>query len=73
MVPRLAAIMVRASNIAVELGLLAELAFAQGLALTAIVGWNSWNHFAGKVTDADVRTAADAIASTGMKSAGYIS
>jgi alpha-galactosidase len=36
------------------------------------MGWNSWNHFACKVTEADVRSAADAIVSTGMKSAGYI-
>jgi len=36
------------------------------------MGWNSWNHFAGKVTDADVRGAADAIVSSGMRDAGYI-
>jgi alpha-galactosidase len=36
------------------------------------MGWNSWNHFACKVTADDVRSAADAIASNGMKDAGYI-
>jgi len=36
------------------------------------MGWNSWNHFACKVTADDVRAAADAIASNGMKDAGYI-
>ncbi len=36
------------------------------------MGWNSWNHFACKVTAADVRGAADAIAKNGMKEAGYI-
>ena len=36
------------------------------------MGWNSWNHFAGHVTDADVRAAADELVSTGMKDAGYI-
>ncbi|WP_263377503.1 glycoside hydrolase family 27 protein [Granulicella paludicola] len=36
------------------------------------MGWNSWNHFAEHVTDADVRSAADALVSTGMKDAGYI-
>jgi alpha-galactosidase len=36
------------------------------------MGWNSWNHFAGKVTDADVRSAADQLVSTGMRDAGYI-
>jgi alpha-galactosidase len=36
------------------------------------MGWNSWNHFAGKVTDADVRSAADQLVSTGMRDAGYV-
>lgn len=36
------------------------------------MGWNSWNHFAGKVTDADVRAAADAMVSSGMRDAGYV-
>src|SRR5437899_5157490 len=42
------------------------------LAATPPMGWNSWNHFACKVTDGDVRAAADAIVSNGMKDAGYI-
>ncbi|MES2223122.1 MAG: glycoside hydrolase family 27 protein [Acidobacteriota bacterium] len=42
------------------------------LAATPPMGWNSWNHFATKVTDADVRAAADAIVSSGMRDAGYI-
>ncbi len=41
------------------------------LAPTPPMGWNSWNHFAGKVTDADVRAAADALVATGMRDAGY--
>ena len=36
------------------------------------MGWNSWNHFAGHVTDADVRSAADSLVSTGMRDAGYV-
>ncbi len=36
------------------------------------MGWNSWNHFAGHVTDADIRAAADALVSTGMRDAGYV-
>jgi alpha-galactosidase len=36
------------------------------------MGWNSWNFFAGKVTDKDIRAAADQLVSTGMKDAGYI-
>jgi alpha-galactosidase len=42
------------------------------LAATPAMGWNSWNHFATRVTDQDVRRAADAIVATGMKDAGYI-
>jgi alpha-galactosidase len=42
------------------------------LAATPPMGWNSWNHFAGRVSDADVRAAADALVSTGMRDAGYI-
>ena len=41
-------------------------------AATPPMGWNSWNHFACKVSDQVVRAAADAIASNGMKAAGYI-
>jgi alpha-galactosidase len=43
-----------------------------GRARTPPMGWNSWNKFAGKVDDAGVRAAADAIVSSGMKDAGYI-
>lgn len=42
------------------------------LAKTPPMGWNSWNHFAEKVTDADVRATADLLVSTGMRDAGYI-
>ena len=42
------------------------------LAATPPMGWNSWNHFAGHVTDADVRSAADMLVSTGMRDAGYV-
>jgi alpha-galactosidase len=42
------------------------------LAATPPMGWNSWNHFAGHVDDADVRAAADAMVSSGMKAAGYV-
>ena len=43
-----------------------------GLVRTPPMGWNSWNKFAGRVTSDDVRSMADAIASNGMKEAGYI-
>ena len=42
-----------------------------GLVRTPPMGWNSWNKFAGKITDADVRTMADAMVSSGMSKAGY--
>ena len=42
------------------------------IAPTPPMGWNSWNHFAEKVTDADIRAAADALVSSGMRAAGYV-
>jgi alpha-galactosidase len=47
-------------------------ASAQQAALTPPMGWNSWNYFAEKVTDKDIRGAADNLVATGMKDAGYI-
>jgi len=48
-------------------------AFGQSeLAAKPPMGWNSWNHFANRVTDADVRSAADQLVSTGMRDAGYV-
>jgi len=41
-------------------------------ARTPPMGWNSWNHFGDKVTDVDVRRAADALVASGMRDAGYI-
>ena len=43
-----------------------------GLAKTPPMGWNSWNKFHGRVDDASVRSIADAMASNGMKAAGYL-
>ncbi len=45
---------------------------AQQLAATPPMGWNSWNHFAEKITDAIVRQQADAMVSSGMRDAGYV-
>ncbi|SEB96786.1 glycoside hydrolase family 27 protein [Terriglobus roseus] len=42
------------------------------LAATPPMGWNSWNWFAGKVTQEDVKQAADLIVSSGMRDAGYV-
>ena len=44
----------------------------QLVAQTPPMGWNSWNYFAGRVTDKDIRDSADLIVSSGMKDAGYI-
>jgi alpha-galactosidase len=44
----------------------------QGVAQTPPMGWNSWNFFAERVTDKDIRDSADQIVATGMKDAGYI-
>ena len=41
------------------------------IAQTPPMGWNSWNHFACDVNEAKIRSAADAMASSGMKAAGY--
>jgi alpha-galactosidase len=49
-----------------------ESAPPQVVALTPPMGWNSWNYFAGKVTDQDIRNAADEIVASGMKDAGYV-
>jgi alpha-galactosidase len=42
-----------------------------GLVRTPPMGWNSWNLFAGRVDDAIVRAAADALIASGMHKAGY--
>src|SRR5215510_12699405 len=43
-----------------------------GLARTPPMGWNSWNKFASRVDDPTARRIADAMASNGMKEAGYL-
>jgi alpha-galactosidase len=48
-----------------------EAASTEKLAATPVMGWNSWNFFAKKVTDRDIRAAADNLIATGMKDAGY--
>ncbi len=45
---------------------------SQVVAHTPPMGWNSWNFFAGRVTDKDIRDAADQLVATGMKDAGYV-
>ena len=45
---------------------------SQMVAQTPPMGWNSWNYFHSEMTELDVRNAADALVSTGMKDAGYV-
>jgi alpha-galactosidase len=45
---------------------------SEKLAATPPMGWNSWNFFATKVTDKDIRAAADNLIASGMKDAGYV-
>jgi alpha-galactosidase len=42
------------------------------LAQTPPMGWNSWNKFAGNINEDLIRQTADAMATNGMKDAGYI-
>jgi alpha-galactosidase len=48
-----------------------ESAKPKGLAMTPQMGWNSWNKFASKVNEQVIRETADAMATNGMKAAGY--
>jgi alpha-galactosidase len=41
------------------------------LALTPAMGWNSWNCFAGAVTEKDIRAAADAMVKSGLANHGW--
>ena len=43
----------------------------ENLALTPQMGWNSWNKFQGQVSEVLIREIADAMATNGMKDAGY--
>ena len=42
------------------------------VAATPPMGWNSWNFFAEKVTEQDIKNAADQMVATGMRDAGYV-
>ena len=51
-----------------------QMAFSQpkpAVAQTPPMGWNSWNHFNCDINEAKIRGAADAMAASGMKAAGY--
>jgi alpha-galactosidase len=63
-----------AAALAVSLLSLSYAANAQSTAVaqTPPMGWNSWNYFAGRVTDKDIRDSADQIVASGMRDAGYL-
>ena len=44
----------------------------ESLALTPPMGWNSWNRFAGDINEDLIRQTADAMATNGMRDAGYV-
>ena len=46
-------------------------ALTNGLALTPPMGWNSWNKFGCNINETLIRQIADAMATNGMKDAGY--
>ncbi len=46
-------------------------ALDNGLALTPPMGWNSWNKFACDVSETLIKSVADAMATNGMRDAGY--
>ncbi len=69
--------MLRVAALIATLVLLAALALFSApqpvqLAQTPPMGWNSWNHFAEKVSDAVVRQQAVAMVASGMRDAGYL-
>lgn len=47
-------------------------ASSQAVAQTPPMGWNSWNYFHRNVTEQDIRDAANALVSSGMRDAGYV-
>lgn len=46
-------------------------AVTNSLALTPPMGWNSWNNFGCNINEALIKSMADAMATNGMKAAGY--
>ena len=49
----------------------ASYALTNNLALTPPMGWNSWNNFGCGIDEGIIRSMADAMATNGMKAAGY--
>ena len=47
-------------------------AYDNGLERTPLRGWSSWNALGCNVTEADIRSAADALVSSGLREAGFL-
>jgi alpha-galactosidase len=62
----------RGASVVLTSALLASAASAEPVAVTPPMGWNSWNHFAGNVSDVVIRAQADAMVRSGMRSVGYV-
>lgn len=62
------------AKLSLAIFLAAQSAFAQvpELAQTPPMGWNSWNHFHLNITDAIIRAQANAMVTSGLKTAGYV-
>jgi alpha-galactosidase len=45
--------------------------WGQSLASTPPMGWSTWNHFKGDISDGLIRQIADSLVSTGLAAAGY--
>ena len=72
LIPRLVIVTCGLVALLAGVALKAQTTPAVTVAATPPMGWNSWNHFGDKVTAANVREAADALLSSGMRDAGYI-
>ena len=59
-------------GLALPLAVTAQTAPKPQVAQTPPMGWNSWNYFAERVTEQDIKNAADQMVATGMKDAGYV-
>jgi alpha-galactosidase len=51
---------------------LAAVSFAEDLAMTPPMGWNSWNTFQTRIDEKLIESTADAMIANGMRDAGYV-
>ncbi len=65
---------ITAKKLIIAISILLNIAtcYAQILAPTPPMGWNSWNCFQGKISEQQIKEIADAMVSSGMRDAGYV-